>query len=107
MGQKIGKLVVATAFLFCSLYGDPGVLLRVMDMNGQQLTTLGLGVPFLVDVEISGEGAGISEPDVQTSPVIALMPGGTSSSVRTINGHTTVKKIIVIKQRLIEKEPIL
>lgn len=92
MVQKIGKSFFLSGLLFCSLFADSGVLLRVMDMNGQQLTTLGLGVPFIVDVEISGEGAGISEPDVKTSPAIALMPGGTSSSVRTINGHTTVKK---------------
>ena len=92
MGQKTGKFFLLTLVLFYALAADPQVFLRVVDPHGQQLTTLGLGVPFVVDVEISGEGAGISEPDVKTSPAISLMPGGTSSSVRTINGHTTVKK---------------
>jgi hypothetical protein len=92
MVQKIGKLFFVATLWVGILCGQPQVSLHISDSNGQDVEELGVGIPFLVDVEIAGEGAGLSEPQVETDPVVKLVAGGTSSSIRSINGKTTVKK---------------
>lgn len=92
MVQKIGKIFFVTMLWVGIISAEPQVSLQISDSNGQDIQELGVGIPFLIDVEISGESGGLTEPRIETKPAIRLISAGTSSSIRTVNGTTTVKK---------------
>jgi hypothetical protein len=92
MVQKIGSLL-AVLLVLGSAIASPQVTLRVADRNGNQIKNLGVKTPFFVSIEVLGESAEISDLGIQTEPHLTLNSAGTSSSVRTVNGATTVKKI--------------
>lgn len=91
MVQRIGKLFFLL-FALQGLQANPQISIEVTDANGYETESVGIGVPFLITVEVSGDSSGASTPDLEVYPPIPLQESGTSSSIRTINGHTTVKK---------------
>ncbi len=91
MAQRIGKLFLLLCVI-TSLQADPQIAIEVTDANGYETESVGVGVPFLITVEVSGDTSGIDAPEVEAYPPIPLQQSGTSSSIRTINGNTTVKK---------------
>ncbi|MFT6765914.1 MAG: hypothetical protein ACJAZS_000808, partial [Alteromonas naphthalenivorans] len=92
MAQRIGKTFFLLLLTTRLLYADPQVAIKVTDGNGYETKTIGMGMPFLVTVEVSGDAGGISNPDLEGHPPFSLQSAGTSSSIRTVNGQTSVKK---------------
>lgn len=91
MAQRTGKLFL---FLFAInlLQADPQVSIQITDSNGYETESVGVGIPFLIMVEVSGETSSVTPPELEVYPPIRLQEEGTSSSIRTINGNTSVKK---------------
>lgn len=91
LAQRIGKLFLLL-FATTLLYADPQVSVQVTDANGYETESIGVGIPFLITVEVSGETGGATSPELEVYPPIHLQSSGTSSSIRTMNGNTSVKK---------------
>jgi hypothetical protein len=92
MAQKTGKLFFLLLFVTQIIYADPQVAIQITDASGYESQTIGVGIPFLITVEVSGDAGGASNPDLETYPIFSLQQAGTSSSISTINGRTAIKK---------------
>ncbi len=93
MDKKIGNYV-PTAVLFFSflLHGESSVSLRVVDQDGRSLKEAGIGIPFLIEVEVaSSTREEQQQPQLSIPPDLHVVHRGTSSSVRSINGDTVIK----------------
>lgn len=91
LAQRIGRLFLFL-FITSALYANPHVSIQITDANGYETESVGVGVPFLITVEVAGESGGSTSPELEVYPPIHLQASGTSSSIRTINGNTSVKK---------------
>ena len=80
---------LGTSFL---LHSESSVSLRVLDQNGHSLKEAGIGIPFLIEVEVaSSTREEQQQPQLTIPPDLHVVHRGTSSSVRSINGETVVK----------------
>lgn len=96
MDKKIGKLLLffSVVLASCTMSAqDFSVSLRVTDQQGHFLKEAGIGVPFLIQVEVINKGKkDSSRPQLSLPPEITLGQLGTTSSIRTINNDTVSKK---------------
>jgi hypothetical protein len=91
--EKITTLA-AIAFLISSflVHAEPSVLLRVLDQEGHSLKEAGIGIPFLIEVEVaSSTREEQQQPQLTIPPDLQVVRRGTSSTVRSINGETVIK----------------
>ena len=100
MVQRIGKSFFLTLLTVTVLYADPQVSVQITDSNGYEKHSVGVGVPFLMTVEVSGESSGVSRPKLEVDRSFALREAGTSSRIRTVNGQTSVKKQYLYEGRI-------
>ncbi len=93
MDKKIGNYLLPTVlFLSFLLHAESSVSLRVLDQNGRSLKEAGIGIPFLVEVEVtSSTREEQQQPQLTIPPDLHVVHRGTSSSVRSINGSTTIQ----------------
>ena len=96
MDRKIGKLLlfftVVLAF-YHTVAQDFSVSLRVTDEGGHFLKEAGIGVPFLIQIEVINKGKkDSSRPQLSLPPQVILTQLGTTSSIRTVNNDTVSKK---------------
>lgn len=95
MGQKIGNFLKTLFFAgtFYTFAASDQVVVKVIDASGKQVRTVGVGVPFEVQVIVSDTNVHNVQPKIETNPELRISAVGTSTNMTTINGKTTVKKI--------------
>ena len=100
MDKRTGNLcaslisVVAICFFLPLLAreADVSAALRVVDQRGKPLQKAGIGIPFVIDVEVmAGSRHQQRHPQLITPPTLQVVQRGTSNSVRSINGETIVR----------------
>lgn len=89
--DRIIFLCVALGLSFLA-YAESSVSLRVLDQDGHSLKEAGIGIPFLIEVEVaSSTREEQQQPQLTIPPDLQVVRRGTSSSVRSINGETVIK----------------
>ena len=94
MDKRIGNYFSSVALLFFSflLQGESSVSLRVLDQDGHSLKEAGIGIPFLIEVEVSSSTREEQQqPQLMIPPDLHVVHRGTSSSIRSINRETVIK----------------
>ena len=95
MAKRTGNYFYVLSLLlhFTSFYGVPTVTLQLLDHNEKKTESVLVGVPFSINVSIKGSSSDFSKPVLSMDPHFEIVSQGTSSSVSTINGKTTVRQI--------------
>jgi|GEM_PF-1999582 len=92
MAVRIVFLYTPVLFFSFLLQGESSVSLRILDQNGRSLKEAGIGIPFLIEVEVaSSTREEQQQPQLTIPPDLHVVHRGTSSSVRSINGDTVIK----------------
>lgn len=96
MDKKIGRIVflfLSSGYFVNAVAHDLSVSLRVTDHQGYAFKEAGIGVPFIVQVEVINEGRkDTPRPQLALPAKIGMAQLGTTSSVRTVNNDTITKK---------------
>ncbi|KKP35671.1 MAG: hypothetical protein UR26_C0003G0144 [candidate division TM6 bacterium GW2011_GWF2_32_72] len=74
------------------LASEPKLVLRALDANGRATKKFSIGVPFILNVSISGVEKDVERPVIESLENYKYSFGGSSSSINIINGHTTSKR---------------
>ena len=93
MDKRIGKWIPAAVLFFSFLIsGESSVSLRVVDQNEQPLKEAGIGIPFLIEVEVtSSTREEQQQPQLTIPPDLHVVHRQNSSRVYSVNGNTTIK----------------
>lgn len=86
-----GKLILFIT-LFINVFSE--VTLKVLDLNGVVLKQAGIGVPFLLKVEVESGANDNIKPEIEglNNPDINSQYEGTSSTITNIGGHVNVSR---------------
>ncbi len=113
MDRKIGNYLVSLLVLGFSQVSlpkslsDASVLLRVVDQKGKPLKKAGIGIPFLIDVEVmTSTRREQRAPMLTTPPQLQVVHRGTSNTVRSINGEAIIKNTYTYQAVADEEGPI-
>ncbi len=94
MDKRIGRVGIVSLLVVFSLFsvGPQSISLRITDQEGHTLEKAGVGVPFIVNVEMISDGRHEpSNPHLTLPPDLNSRFNGTHNSTRTVNGHTVSK----------------
>ncbi len=105
MVKKIGKktyfllIGACLSFLYCIdllAAKTPTISLQLVDQQGRYISKIGVGMPFSVQVTVSGDSRSLPKPEIKGIEQFAAGTGrsGISSStqIQSINGVTTVSE---------------
>src|SRR3990167_2390599 len=85
---KILIIMLATTLCFSQAY------IKLLDMNGVRLKQAGVGVPFILKVDIESGANDNAKPEIEglDNPNIAVKYDGTSSTITNIAGQVSVER---------------
>ena len=98
MDRKIGNYFSSVAILFFTLLlqGESSVSLRVLDQNGHSLKEAGIGIPFLIEVEVSSSTREEQQqPQLTIPPDLHVVHRENSTRIHSVNGDTVIKNSYV------------
>lgn len=92
MDKRIGSIVFLWMFVGLLQAEAPKVFLDVTDSTGHHVVKTGVGVPFTVDVNVTGDSRLLPKPHLKGLEQFDRGGTRTSTQVNSINGKTTVKE---------------
>lgn len=91
MDKKIGKLSFVL-FLFCNLFADQNVSLKIVTMQGKRAKKIAVGKPFVIKAKVSGQTSALPEVKIEGLNQFDSKNTQVSQQITTVNGETTVEK---------------
>lgn len=87
----IGRVLIAC----CIVQLQADVLLKIVDRNGNKIKQVGVGVPFVVRLDIDRFANDDKRPEIKglDTPDIKVEYSGTSSTIQNVSGHVTVDRV--------------
>ena len=93
MDKRIGNQFRAVLFLFAlvmfPVLGNISFSVGYFDLNGTQLKKVGAGVPFILEVTVTGNENVAEKPEIKQLNKFFYTAGGVQTSVQMINGIIT------------------
>src|SRR3989337_3014884 len=99
MVKKIGNII--TLIAWCgSLFADTSISMQLLDHNGQPTKQVAVGVPFALEVVVSGQQGALEIPAIKGLQSFLVEDKTHVSTINSvINGERTTKKIFQFRVR--------